>query len=41
MEEMNILFFEAPFFIGNKGKKIRRECGTGGAAILQNEKARV
>ncbi|RDW56780.1 hypothetical protein BP6252_13964 [Coleophoma cylindrospora] len=41
LEEMNMLFSEAPFFIGNRSEKIRQECAIGGAAMLQDLKTGV
>lgn len=40
LEEVNMLFSEAPFFIGNRSEKIRRDCSIGGTVMLQDEKAR-
>jgi hypothetical protein len=40
LEEMNMLFSEPLFFISNRSEKVRRDCGIGGAAMLQDEKAR-
>lgn len=41
LEEMNLLFSEAPFFIGNRSERIRQECAIGGASMFQDEKVHV
>jgi hypothetical protein len=38
LEEMNMLFSEAPFFIGNRSTEIRERCAIGGATTLGAEK---
>jgi hypothetical protein len=40
LEDMNMLLSEPQFSIGNRSEKIRRDCGIGGAAMLQDEKPR-